>query len=133
MSRYKRITFSGVDYFDKGMNRLKELEDMIESGLLIVSPCKIGSTLYIIHCPNSNCELIECDIAKMEFTGDEWKITLCASEFDNTGVFVAYYDVQSRAFRRGVSSDGVRYPKIWCLFLKRKPNAVLLNSKQSQM
>ena len=49
MSEYKRITFSGVDYMDKGMNRLKLLEDMIVSGRLVGLPCSIGDTVYRLY------------------------------------------------------------------------------------
>lgn len=82
MSRYKRITFSGVDYLDKGMNRLKELEDMIENGLLIVSPCKYGDTLYFVYTAEQKepIKIIVKEISAKTIDGE-----LCWFAFDELG------------------------------------------------
>ena len=62
MSDYKRLTekcevgiglteTSGniVNNYQKVVNRLGELEDKIENGMLIELPCKVGDTVYFIN------------------------------------------------------------------------------------
>ena len=62
MSEYKRLTTkcevgiglsetSGniVKDYEKVVNRLAELEDKIESGYLLESPCKVGDTVYVLR------------------------------------------------------------------------------------
>lgn len=61
MNNYKRITkrttggkvcipFNNEFYITQAYERLAELEDKLESGLLLDLPCKVGDTLYRI-CP----------------------------------------------------------------------------------
>ena len=62
MTEYKRITkwevpncasVNGVSPIDtdiaNAINRLAELEDLIEQGLLVKLPCKIGDTIYTVE------------------------------------------------------------------------------------
>ena len=39
----------------KALNRLAELEDKIENGMLVELPCKVGTTIYQIYKDCSNC------------------------------------------------------------------------------
>lgn len=73
MSNYKRLTERtkhGIAVLDggerfvlscggyattKALNRLAELEDKIENGMLVELPCKVGTTIYQIYKDCSNC------------------------------------------------------------------------------
>lgn len=103
-------TGGGFINVEKLKTYIAELEDKLESGLLVELPCEIEATLYIIHLPKLRNELIECLILKMEFTGGGWQIKLCESGFRGTRTFLCFYDLRGKAFLEGVSSNDVGYP-----------------------
>lgn len=48
---YKRLTDTGIPTTtpDDLYNRLRELENAIESNILMFLPCKVGDTVYFVH------------------------------------------------------------------------------------
>lgn len=47
--KYERLTNAGKDYTEsEAIDRLWELEDKIENGILVELPCKVGDTVWVI-------------------------------------------------------------------------------------
>lgn len=42
----ERFTLKDSTYYEKALCRLQELENKLESGLLLELPCKFGDTVY---------------------------------------------------------------------------------------
>lgn len=62
------------EHMDKMMNKLADYEDAEEQGKLLMAPCKIGNTVWVITSlynlgfdGNDECEIFECTVDAIAF------------------------------------------------------------------
>ena len=84
MSEYKRLTGKRETPLTMSMwggtskelmiyNRLADLEDKIESGLLVELPCKVGDTVYELSFYDfDDCEKNQCEFLGAEYGNGYW-------------------------------------------------------------
>ena len=101
IKKYKRLThYNGpnavvYDYTEMSgeiapiITRLAKLEDRIESGVLIWSPCKLGEKIYVVN-PKRD-EVFECRVTKVYFYLNETGIHVdklrCVNQFGTKETF----------------------------------------------
>lgn len=103
MSHYKRLTECYIeeegDFFKKGtrlilknasdekiLERLAELEDKIENGTLVESPCKVGDTIYEVFKNHKPPFIQQTKVEKIIITEKGLKLKLARNSVYETSI-----------------------------------------------
>lgn len=97
MSEYKRLTekdgairvmsqWAGTSNDLKIYRRLAELEDKIENGTLVETPCKVGDTVYEFFKDHKPPFIQETTIEKIVITEKGFKLRLSRNSFYETAI-----------------------------------------------
>lgn len=90
---YKRLTdkdwhvtkFSGINQRE-GLKRLFDLENLIENGMLVELPCKVGDTVYEVFKEHRPPFIQETIIEKIVITEKGFKLRLSRNSFYETAI-----------------------------------------------
>ena len=70
----------------KALNRLTELEDKIENGTLVESPCKVGDTIYEVFKNHKPPFIQQTKVEKIIITEKGLKLKLSRNSFYETSI-----------------------------------------------
>lgn len=77
---------SNYEWFIETYNRLAELEDKIENGVLVELPCKVGDTVYEVFKEHKPPFIQETTIEKIVITEKGFKLRLSRNSVYETAV-----------------------------------------------
>ena len=78
------MRYTNKDFkYEKGspMERLQELEDMLEDGLLLKAPCKVGDKFYSVLSEFGDWSVEESEIIGVCYEKDQWYVESIDDEF----------------------------------------------------